>query len=49
MAELFDRDVKIIGKHVNNALKEELEDQVVSQNLRQPPDMVQLKEKRKYI
>ncbi len=25
MAELFDRDVKTIGKHVNNALKEELE------------------------
>ena len=24
MAELFDRDVKTIGKHVNNALKEEL-------------------------
>ena len=29
MAELFDRDVKIIGKHVNNVLKEELADQVV--------------------
>ena len=29
MAELFDRDVKTIGKHINNALKEELEDQVV--------------------
>lgn len=29
MAELFDRDVKTIGKHVNNALKEELADQVV--------------------
>lgn len=25
MAELFDRDVKTIGKHINNALKEELE------------------------
>ena len=24
MAELFDRDVKTIGKHINNALKEEL-------------------------
>ena len=24
LAELFDRDVKTIGKHVNNALKEEL-------------------------
>lgn len=29
MAELFDRDVKTIGKHINNALKEELQDQVV--------------------
>lgn len=29
MAELFDRDVKTIGKHVNNALKEELAEQVV--------------------
>lgn len=29
MAELFDRDVKTIGKHINNALKEELEGQVV--------------------
>lgn len=29
MAKLFDRDVKTIGKHINNALKEELEDQVV--------------------
>lgn len=26
MADLFDRDVKTIGKHVNNALKEELRD-----------------------
>ena len=25
MAELFDRDVKTIGKHVNNAMKEELD------------------------
>ncbi len=25
MAELFDRDVKTIGKHINNALKEELD------------------------
>ena len=29
MSELFDRDVKTIGKHINNTLKEELEDQVV--------------------
>ena len=27
MAELFDRDVKTIGKHINNALKEELCDE----------------------
>jgi len=27
MAELFERDVKTIGKHINNALKEELQDQ----------------------
>ena len=26
LAELFDRDVKTIGKHINNALKEELND-----------------------
>lgn len=25
MSELFDRDVKTIGKHINNALKEELD------------------------
>ena len=24
LAELFDRDIKIIGKHINNALKEKL-------------------------
>lgn len=29
MAELFDRDIKTIGKHIANALKEELDDQVV--------------------
>lgn len=28
MAELFDRDVKTIGKHINNALREELDKQV---------------------
>ena len=27
MAELFERDVKTIGKHINNALKEELSEQ----------------------
>ena len=26
MPDLFDRDIKTIGKHINNALKEELED-----------------------
>ena len=30
MAELFDRDVKTIGKHINNALREELCDSVVA-------------------
>ena len=30
MADLFDRDVKTIGKHINNALKEELDDAVVA-------------------
>ena len=25
MAELFDRDIKTIGKHINNAMKEELD------------------------
>ena len=29
MAELFGRDVKTIGKHINNAMREELSDQVV--------------------
>ena len=26
MAELFDRDIKTVGKHIGNALKEELKD-----------------------
>ena len=30
MADLFDRDVKTIGKHINNALKEELDSSVVA-------------------
>ena len=29
IAELFGRDIKTIGKHINNSLKEELADQVV--------------------
>ena len=32
MAELFGRDVKTISKHINNALREELSDQVVVAN-----------------
>ena len=30
MAELFGRDIKTIGKHINNALREELNDSVVA-------------------
>ena len=30
MAELFGRDVKTIGKHINNALKEELDNSVIA-------------------
>ena len=30
MADLFGRDVKTIGKHINNALKEELDDSTVA-------------------
>ncbi|MFQ8720748.1 hypothetical protein [Enterocloster sp.] len=30
MAELFDRDIKTIGKHINNVLKEELDSLVVA-------------------
>ncbi|MDR1485028.1 MAG: virulence RhuM family protein [Planctomycetaceae bacterium] len=33
MAMLFDRDVKTIGKHINNALKEELSDAPTNSNL----------------
>lgn len=32
MAELFDRDIKTIGKHIANARREELENQVVVAN-----------------
>ncbi len=32
IAILFDRDVKTIGKHINNALKEELSDVIVVAN-----------------
>ncbi len=30
LAELFERDIKTIGKHINNALKEELDNSVVA-------------------
>ncbi len=30
MSQLFDRDVKTIGKHINNALKEELDNSTVA-------------------
>ena len=30
LAILFDRDVKTIGKHINNALKEEMDNSVVA-------------------
>ena len=30
LAQLFDRNVKIIGKHINNALKEELDDSIIA-------------------
>ena len=30
MAELFDRDVKTIGKHINDALREELDSSTVA-------------------
>ena len=30
MAELFDRDIKTIGKHINNALREELDNSTVA-------------------
>ena len=35
LAELFGRDIKTIGKHIGNALKEELEESTWSQNVRQ--------------
>ena len=30
MAELFDRDIKTIGKHINNALNEELDNKDIN-------------------
>ena len=32
LSELFNRDIKTIGKHINNALKEELKDLPVVAN-----------------
>lgn len=44
MALLFDRDVKTIGKHINTVFNEgELDENAVVANLRQPPNIVQLK------
>ena len=39
MALLFGRDVKTIGKHANNALREELAGEPVVENLRHPRNM----------
>lgn len=41
LAELFERDVKTIGKHINNALKEEL-DNSLSQILQTTASNVKL-------
>ena len=43
MALLFGRDEKTIRKHINNAIKEELSDLWLSQNLRPPLNMEQSK------
>ena len=47
MSVLFDRDVKTIGKHINNAMREELEGQVVVAKFATPPGTVLWKVKRK--
>jgi hypothetical protein len=39
IAVLFDRDIKTIGKHINNARKEELANFSVVVNLQQLPQM----------
>lgn len=42
IAKLFDRDIKTIGKHINNALKEELNyEEVVAKFATNPLNMVQ--------
>lgn len=33
IAQLFGRDIKTIGKHINNALKEELSNEVVGRKI----------------
>ena len=30
MSKLFDRDIKTIGKHINNSLKQELDSSIVT-------------------
>ena len=42
MAELFGRDSKTIRKHINNAIRD-WQEKWLSQNLRQPLNMVQWK------
>ena len=48
MAVLFGRDVKTIRKHINNAIREELKNTMVSQKLRHPQNTVLLKTSYKY-
>lgn len=43
MAELFGRDSKTIRKHINNAIVKNWQEKWLSQNLRQPLNMVQWK------
>ncbi len=45
IAQLFGRDIKTIGKHINNALKKNYRMKWLSQSLRQPVNMKLLKEK----
>ncbi len=45
LATLFGRDYKTISKHINNAIKEELADEVVVAKMRIPLSMVSLRER----
>lgn len=45
IAQLFGRDIKTIGKHINNALKEELSNEVVVAKFATTVNMELLKEK----